>query len=133
MADVRRLEDRPEENSLRFICQLSRFGTLGTLRSVLQGTVQVQSDSTAATFDLKEARFTYGTVQTWPHWPNPPVVEVTVLHAYLPRGAWLDMVEGLKPEAIRVPSTHGLVAYFGAGGDGRSGISPSVGRCGGPE
>lgn len=92
-----------KEIGLRFVSQLSRFGTFGTLRSVRQGTVQIQSDSTAATFDLKEARFTYGPMQTWPHWPNPPVVEVLALQAYLPRGAWLVMVEGLKPEAIPVP------------------------------
>ena len=47
-----------KENGLRFISQLNRFGTFGTLRSVRQGIVQIQSDSTAATFDLKEARFT---------------------------------------------------------------------------
>lgn len=96
-----------KEIGLRFISQLSRFGTFGTLRSVRQGTVQIQSDSTAATFDLKEARFTYGPMQTWPHWPNPPVVEVIALQAYLPRGAWLVMVEGLKPEAIPVPQLTG--------------------------
>ena len=96
-----------KEIGLRFISQLSRFGTFGTLRSVRQGTVPIQSDSTAATFDLKEARFTYGPVQTWPHWPNPPVVEVIALQAYLPRGAWLLMVEGLKPEAIPVPQLTG--------------------------
>ena len=96
-----------KEIGLRFISQLSRFGTSGTLRSVRQGTVPIQSDSTAATFDLKEARFTYGPMQTWPHWPNPPVVEVIALQAYLPRGAWLVMVEGLKPEAIPVPQLTG--------------------------
>ena len=46
-------------------------------------------------------------MQTWPHWPNPPVVEVIALQAYLPRGAWLVMVEGLKPEAIPVPQLTG--------------------------
>ena len=96
-----------KEIGLRYISQLSRFGTFGTLRSVRQGTVQIQSDSTAATFDLKEARFTYGPMQTWPHWPNPPVVEVIALQAYLPRRAWLVMVEGLKPEAIPVPQLTG--------------------------
>ena len=47
-----------KEIGLRYISQLSRFGTFGTLRSVRQGTVQIESDLTAATFDLKEARFT---------------------------------------------------------------------------
>ena len=96
-----------KEIGLRYISQLSRFGTFGTLRSVRQGTVQIESDLTAATFDLKEARFTYGPLQTWPHWPNPPVVEVIALQAYLPRRAWLVMVEGLKPEAIPVPQLTG--------------------------
>lgn len=88
---------------VRFISQLGRFGAFGMLRSASKGTVQFQADSAGATFDLKEARFTYGPMQTWPHWPNPPVVEVMALQAYLPHGTWLVMVEGLKPEAIPVP------------------------------
>lgn len=86
---------------------MSRFGTFGTLRSLRQGTVQIESDFTAATFDLKEARFTYGPMQTWPHWPNPPLVEVVALQAYLSRLARLVMVEGLKPDAIPVPQLTG--------------------------
>ena len=35
-----------KEIGLRFISQFSRFGTFGTLRSLRQGTVQIQSDST---------------------------------------------------------------------------------------
>ena len=107
MADVRRLEDRPERDWPAFHLRVEPLPNFGTLCSVRQGTVQIENDSTAATFDLKEARFTYGPMQTWPHWPNPPVVEVIALQAYLPRGAWLVMVEGLKPEAIPVPQLTG--------------------------
>lgn len=92
-----------KELGLRFVSQLSRFGALVKVQSAAGGNLQLQSESVGATFDLKEARFTYGPMQAWPRWPNPPAVEVMALQVYLPRGAWLVLVEGLKPEAISVP------------------------------
>lgn len=96
-----------KEIGMWYISQLSRLGAFGTLSSATNGTVRFQSEAATASFDLQEARFTYGPMQTWPRWPNPPIVEVIALHAYLPRGAWLVMVEGLKPEQISVPQIQG--------------------------
>lgn len=95
------------EIGIRFVSQTSRFAALGKLRSPNRGTIQIQAEGAQATFDLKEARFTFGPFQTWPRYPNPPMVEVIALQAYLPRGAWLVMVEGLKPDAIPVPQLPG--------------------------
>jgi hypothetical protein len=54
--------------------------------------------SANASFNLTDARFMYGPMQAWPRWPNPPIVEITALHALLPHGTWLRMADGLKPK-----------------------------------
>lgn len=97
-----------KEIGMWYVSQLSRFGAFGTLSSATNGTVRVQAEAATATFDLKEARFSYGPMQTWPRWPNPPIVEVMALQVFLPRGTWLVMAEGLKPEQISVPQLQGV-------------------------
>ena len=92
-----------KEIGMWYVSQPSRFVGFGRLSSARNGVIQFQAEAARATFDLKEARFTFGTMQTWPRWPNPPIVEVLALQAYLPRGAWLVLVEGLRPEVIPVP------------------------------
>ena len=83
-----------------FVSQLDTLRALATVTSAVNGTVQLSTESATATFNLREATFMYGPMQTWPRWPYPPVVEVVAFHALLPRGAWLCIAEGLKPEAI---------------------------------
>ena len=92
-----------KEIGMWYVSQPSRFLAFGMMTSARNGTIQFQTETARATFDLKEARFTFGPMQTWPRWPNPPVVEVMALQVYLPRGAWLVMVEGLRPQAVPVP------------------------------
>ena len=92
-----------KEIGMWFVSQPNRFLAFGTLDSAKNGMIQFQAQTARATFDLTDARFTYGPMQTWPRWPNPPIIEVMALQVYLPRGAWLVMVEGLKPDAISVP------------------------------
>jgi len=83
-----------------FHSQSGSFSTLGTLRSARNGTVEFQGESGVAALRLKDAQFTYGPLQTWPRWPNPPIVEIIALQAYTVAGTWIIMAEGLRPEAI---------------------------------
>ena len=92
-----------KEIGMWYVSQPSRLLGFGTLISARNGSIQFQAEAARATFDLKEARFTFGPMQTWPRWPNPPIVEVMALQVYLPRGAWLVLAEGLRPEAIPAP------------------------------
>ena len=78
-------------------CTLRAFATVESARN---GTLQLHSETANASFSLLEASFLYGPMQTWPQWPNPPIVEVMALQALLPGGAWLCLAEGLTPAAI---------------------------------
>lgn len=83
-----------------YVSKLGTFRALARLTAARNGTVQVVTDSASASFHLQEATFLYGPMRTWPRWPNPPIMEVMALHILLPRGAWLCIAEGLKPEAL---------------------------------
>lgn len=76
------------------------FTTMGTLRTARNGTVEFGSGDAKAAFRLNDAQFTYGAMQTWPHWPYPPIVEVMALQASTPDGSWLAMAEGVMPDAL---------------------------------
>jgi hypothetical protein len=89
-----------KEIGVLFVSQGSTFRAFATIDVARDGAIQLRSESASASFVLKEASFLYGPMQTWPRWPNPPIVEVMALHALLPRGAWLCLAEGLRPEAI---------------------------------
>ena len=89
-----------KEIGLLFVSQLGTFRAMATLTSARNGTIQLKMPSANASFNLTDARFMYGPMQAWPRWPNPPIVEIMALHAFLPHGTWLCMAEGLKPEEL---------------------------------
>ena len=89
-----------KEIGVFFNSQSGSFSALGTLRSARNGTIEFQAEAGKAAFRLKDAQFTYGPMQTWPRWPNPPILEVIALQAYTPCGTWIIMAEVLRPEAL---------------------------------
>ena len=89
-----------KEIGVVFVSQLGTLRALATVTSAVNGTIQLSTESATASFNLREATFMYGPMQTWPRWPYPPIMEVMALHALLPRGTWLCLAEGLKPDAI---------------------------------
>jgi len=92
-----------KEIGILFVSQSGSIATSGTLKSAHNGTVRLSSESAGAMFQLKDATFLYGPLQTWPRWPNPPIVEIIALQAVLPNGSWLVMAEGLRPQALPSP------------------------------
>lgn len=74
--------------------------TLGLVESASNGRVEVTGEGTRASFNLVDATFQYGPMQTWPRWPSPPIVEVTALRAEFANGDYLTLAEGLTPPPI---------------------------------
>jgi hypothetical protein len=89
-----------KEIGIFFHSQSGSFSALGTLRSARNGTIEFQAEAGMAALRLKDAQFTYGPMQTWPRWPNPPILEVIALQAYTRNGTWIIMAEGLRPESL---------------------------------
>ena len=89
-----------KEIGVFFHSQSGSFSALGTLRSARSGTVEFQAEAAKFALRLKDAQFTYGPMQTWPRWPNPPIVEVIALQAYTANGTWIIMAEGVRPDAL---------------------------------
>jgi hypothetical protein len=76
------------------------FSAMFTIRSIRNGVLQVKSESAGASFNLKQAKFTYGPMQVFPRWPAPPPVEVQALQVYLVTGDWLVLAEGVVPREL---------------------------------
>jgi hypothetical protein len=74
--------------------------TMGYVESARNGKLLLKSDTVRASFNLTQASFTYGPVQTWPKWPSPPIVEVIAVQAQLINGDWLALAESLRPESL---------------------------------
>ena len=91
---------KAKEVGVIYVSQGSTFRCFAKVESARNGALQLRSETASASFSLKEASFQYGPMQTWPRWPNPPIVEVMALQALLPGGAWLCLAEGLVPAAI---------------------------------
>ena len=89
-----------KEIGVFFHSQSGSFSALGTLCSARNGTIEFQAEAGRAALRLKDAQFTYGPLQTWPRWPNPPILEVIALQAYTSNGTWIIMAEGLRPESL---------------------------------
>lgn len=53
-------KSRRKEIGLRFISPPSRLAAFGTLLAASNGTIQFQAETARATFDLTQARFTFG-------------------------------------------------------------------------
>jgi hypothetical protein len=76
---------------------LSAMCRVGTVRN---GVLQMKGEGTGASLNLKLAKFTYGPMQVWPHWPAGPTVEVLALQAFLPTGDWVVLAEGYLPREL---------------------------------
>jgi hypothetical protein len=76
------------------------ISALLTIRSARNGLVQLKGEGAGASFNLKQAKFTYGPMQVFPRWPAPPPVEVMALQAYLVTGDWLVLAEGVVPREL---------------------------------
>jgi hypothetical protein len=76
------------------------ISALMTIRSARNGLVQLKGEGASASFNLKQAKFTYGPMQVFPRWPAPPPVEVMALQAYLATGDWLVLAEGAVPREL---------------------------------
>jgi hypothetical protein len=77
--------------------------TLARVESARNGRLQLRGEGARASFNLVEATFTYGAMQTWPNWPSPPIVEVMAIQAQLANGDFLALAEGLRPDALPPP------------------------------
>src|ERR1022692_1866297 len=71
-----------------------------TVRPARNGLLQMKGDSAGASLNLKLAKFSYGPMQVWPHWPAGPTAEVLALQAYLATGDWLVLAEGYFAQGI---------------------------------
>ena len=71
-----------------------------TVRAARNGLLQMKGDSAGASLNLKLAKFSYGPMQVWPHWPAGPTAEVLALQAYLATGDWLVLAEGYLPREL---------------------------------
>jgi|ERR1043165_4057891 hypothetical protein len=88
------------EIGVMFLGRHGSLATTGTVTSARMGRLQINSGSTEATFNLKDANFLYGPVQLFPRWPYPPPVEVIAVQAYFPSGDWLVLAEGFRPKSV---------------------------------
>jgi hypothetical protein len=77
------------------------LSTMGVVESACHGKLLLMGSKLRASFDLKQANFTYGPVQTWPKWPSAPIVEIIAVRAQLEDGGWLVLAEGLRPDSLR--------------------------------
>jgi len=100
MANVRGLENQRSGNRRHIRLSTGHLPRTGHADERTEWNDGLKSEMASATFNLKEGTFMYGPMQTWPHWPNPPIMEVMALHVLLPRGSWLCIAEDLKPEAL---------------------------------
>jgi hypothetical protein len=71
-----------------------------SVRSARNWVLQMKGDGAGASVDLKMAKFTYGPMQVWPHWPAGPTAEVLALQVYLAAGDWLVLAEGYLPKEL---------------------------------
>lgn len=82
---------------------MGRHGSLttsGTVTSARMGRLQINGETSEATFNLKDSSFVYGPVQLFPRWPYPPPVEVIAVQASFPSGDWLVLAENFRPKAV---------------------------------
>jgi hypothetical protein len=76
------------------------ISALCTVRATRSGVLQLKGETTGASLNLKQARFTYGPMQVFPRWPAPPPVEILALQAFLATGDWLVLAEGYVPKEL---------------------------------
>jgi len=71
-----------------------------TVRDARNGLLLMKGDGAGASLNLQMAKFSYGPMQVWPHWPAGPQAEVLALQAYLATGDWLVLAEGYLPREL---------------------------------
>jgi hypothetical protein len=71
-----------------------------TVRDGRNGLLQMKGDGAGASLNLQVAKFSYGPLQAWPHWPAGPQAEVLTLQAYLATGDWLVLAGGYLPREL---------------------------------
>jgi hypothetical protein len=74
--------------------------TTGTVTSANMGRLQLNSPTAEISFRFKDVNFSYGPVQMFPRWPNPPMVEVIALQAWFANGDWVALAERFRPESL---------------------------------
>jgi hypothetical protein len=75
--------------------------TTGKVTQARMGRLQLNSQTAEVSFRLKGANFTYGPVQMFPNWPNPPAVEVMAVQAWFANGDWLALAERFRQPSIQ--------------------------------
>lgn len=98
-----RWKNLEQEIGVIFWSRCASLYTLAVVESARNGSVQLKGEVARASFNLAEATFTYGPMQTWPRWPLPPIVEVTALRAKFANGEYLILAEGLTPQSVSSP------------------------------
>lgn len=92
--------NRREVGVIFYGCSGVSLYTMGFVAAARNGTLQLQSDSAKASFNLALANFRYGPFLTWPNWPYPPIVEMTAIRARMENGDCLILAAGLRPNAV---------------------------------
>jgi hypothetical protein len=99
MFDEWRAESR--EIGIMFHGASGSVTTSGTVTQARMGRLQLNSRTAEVSFRLKSANFTYGPVQMFPNWPNPPAVEVMAVQAWFANGDWLALAERFRQPSIQ--------------------------------
>src|SRR5258708_32621350 len=81
MFDEWRAESR--EIGIMFHGASGSVTTSGTVTQARMGRLQLNSQTAEVSFRLRGANFTYGPVQMFPNWPNPPAIEVMAAQAWV--------------------------------------------------
>jgi hypothetical protein len=101
---LHRWSSHRQEIGVSFWGRSANVYTLGLIESASNGRIQLKGSGARASFNLVGASFKYGPLQTWPHWPSPPIVEVNALRAEFGNGDYLALAEGLTATSISSPS-----------------------------
>src|SRR5689334_7908973 len=96
-------KNRGQDIGVIFWGRSANLYTLGTVASLKNGRLELNGDSARVSFNLTGASFKYGPMQTWPHWPSPPIVEVNALRAEFSNGDYLTLAEGLTRDSTSSP------------------------------
>ena len=100
---LERWKSTRQEIGVIFWGRTANLYTIATVDSTANGRVQLIGETARSSFNLRDATFKYGPMQTWPRWPSPPIVEVNALRAEFSNGDYLALAEGVTRQAITSP------------------------------
>jgi hypothetical protein len=95
------------EIGIIFWGRMASLYAIAVVDSTKYGRVRFLGDTAGTSFNLKDATFKYGPMQTWPRWPSPPIVEVNALRAEFSNGDYLVLAAGLTRQALSSPMLGG--------------------------